>query len=397
MEDSLKNLSKLIFLLIIISFTPVYAAENISVLYFSNTAKNKDFDWLSKGLTDMLITDLSTVKELNVVERENLEKVIKEKEFSMTGITADDKALQVGKILNAGKLIYGSFIVTKGIIRIDAKTVNTTSGAVAGSVSVSGNPDTVLDLERELSAELLGVFKIQAPELSGQGSNLNAVRNYYTGLILFDNGDYSSALKLFKDAAVLDPSYLKPKKGIEDSYKFLKDFKKMRQQREMNALSEQISILKTRLSSKKFYSYANALANPKDFGFKDSDEVNALFQARPGTFAGDTPVEALWELQNLYRELGDLAEENFEDINFQKSCYREISNITALAKKQYPKDPFLPEVIYGELFTLQLFEEWDKLKQACELIMTQYPDFRMNWAVEDFYERTLKKLEGKKE
>jgi hypothetical protein len=164
----------------------------------------------------------------------------------------------------------------------------------------------------------------------------------------------------------------------------------------MNALSEQIGILRSRLSARKFYSFADAITNPKEFGFKDSTEVNAAFQARPRAFAGDTPVQALWELQNLYRELGDLAKENFDDVNFQKSCYQEISNITALAKKQYPRDPFLPEVIYGELFTLQLFEQWDKLKSACELLMTEYPDYRMNWAVEGFYERTLKKMEEKK-
>jgi hypothetical protein len=28
---------------------------------------------------------------------------------------------------------------------------------------------------------------------------------------------------------------------------------------------------------------------------------------------------------------------------------------------------------------------------ACEYLMTTYPDYRMMWAVEDFYERALEK------
>jgi TolB-like protein len=33
--------------------------ETVSVLYFENISKNRDYDWLSKGMADMLITDLA--------------------------------------------------------------------------------------------------------------------------------------------------------------------------------------------------------------------------------------------------------------------------------------------------------------------------------------------------
>jgi hypothetical protein len=49
-----------------------------SVLYFNNTTQEKKHAWLSKGLADMLITDLSQVPQIKVVEREELQKVLKE-------------------------------------------------------------------------------------------------------------------------------------------------------------------------------------------------------------------------------------------------------------------------------------------------------------------------------
>ena len=57
-----------IFFIISILFSDT---KTIAVSYFDNTSETIDYNPLSKGLADMLITDLSNVKSLKIVEREN--------------------------------------------------------------------------------------------------------------------------------------------------------------------------------------------------------------------------------------------------------------------------------------------------------------------------------------
>ena len=67
----MKKLLTIIFLFIL----KINGADVVSVLYFENTTDNEDYMWLSKGLADMLITDLTNVNEIEVVERESLQKI----------------------------------------------------------------------------------------------------------------------------------------------------------------------------------------------------------------------------------------------------------------------------------------------------------------------------------
>ena len=48
----------------------------VAVLYFDNNSPNREYDVLQKGLADMLVTDLSQVESLQVVEREKLQALV---------------------------------------------------------------------------------------------------------------------------------------------------------------------------------------------------------------------------------------------------------------------------------------------------------------------------------
>src|SRR5688572_24780539 len=56
------------------------AAERVTVavLYFDNNSADPQYDVLQKGLADMLVTDLSQVESLQVVEREKLQQLVDE-------------------------------------------------------------------------------------------------------------------------------------------------------------------------------------------------------------------------------------------------------------------------------------------------------------------------------
>jgi len=374
---------------------PAPAPPRLSVLYFTNTRGSAEHAWLSKGLADMLAGDLGATGAFVLVEREELERVLREQELSLSGLVDPAGAPKVGKLLGADLLLYGSFVTAGDELRVDARIVRAESGAAAALASVSGPPGEVLALERRLAGRLGEALGLAPGAVSTGPSSLDAARAYYRGVDLLDSGRYAEALEFFSQATRLDPLYLKPGRGIEEAYRFLKDFRKQRLRREMNALVEDIAALSARITAPVFYSFGDAVMNPGRFGFKDQAAVTEAYRAHPYRMSGETPVQAVWNLQNLLHELGRSGSENFGDENLAERCRDEVLRWSAAAEAAYPRDPFLPEVLYQKIFVHVDREDWQSLRALCERLMTEYPDYRMIWAVEDFYERALEELGGK--
>ncbi len=393
-------MKRVVFLLIFLVCIAGFAgAERIlSVLYFENTTNSKDFNWLSKGLADMLITDITGVPEVTVVERENIEKILKEQERSLNDLYDESSAVAIGKLLNANELIYGSFIIHENSIRIDAKLVEVGTAKIIKTVDVSGVLEKLFTLQKELAIEFLKALGLEIPTLIMQvdTTSLDAAEAYYTGIQLLDEGAFSEAAEKFKEASNIDPYYLKPKKSLEDAYQFLKDFKRMRYQRELYKLYERVAEIKRRLAAEDWMTYAEFLTDCYNKGLSNQ-ECHELAEKTPTYFSCDTRAHCTWELQNTLMEIADDSEEYFGDIEIEACMYNEIIYIAQQARTQFKDDPFLPEILYNELFSLKYFKKWQELMKACEYLMVTYPDYRMMWAVENFYETALEELSEEEE
>ena len=70
-------------LLLLLIFSIALAdTKTLAISYFDNTSGAKEYDPLSKGFADILITDLSNVNSLKIVEREKLESLLIEIELA---------------------------------------------------------------------------------------------------------------------------------------------------------------------------------------------------------------------------------------------------------------------------------------------------------------------------
>jgi TolB-like protein len=371
--------------------------ETLSILYFDNITKDKEYDWLSKGITDMLISEITETGTVDVVERTNLKKVLDEQALSQTGLIDDKKALELGKLMSAAKLIYGSYIIQGNIVIINGKITDTVSGKIISTFSVKGAVESILSLQSELTLKAKKALGLKDSEIlqTKPEYSFEAVKKYYQGLDLLDKGAVEDARRKFNEASKIDPYYIKPYQGIEESYKFLKNFIKMRQQREIAALYENINKIHNRLKEKPWRTFADIALDPryerlrKNNNAQYEKEIYAYYQ-------GDTPAVCTWNLQNNIFQLANLYEEYFDEKAKAVDLNKEIISITEKSRKIFIKDPFLPEILYSAVRANSYLEEWAELKQRCEELMSNYPDYRMMWAIEDFYKRSLEELSKKK-
>ncbi|MEK6793648.1 MAG: CsgG/HfaB family protein [Spirochaetota bacterium] len=248
------------------------ARETLSVLYFDNTAKNNSYNWLSKGIADMLITDLSGKISMDIVERQELQKVMKEQELSLTGAVDTAKAIAIGKLLAATRLLYGSYIIEGRTVRIDAKLTDSTTGKILRTFSVSGETSKVLVVQHELFLSITSVLVGKTVNVVVVDRPLTAVRLYYEGLDLLDRRLVTEARAKFIESSSIDPYYLKPQQGIEESYIFLKDFKRARFQRELIEAYDKVSRLDDRLRTSSWRTFASVSADSTFIALKARDK-----------------------------------------------------------------------------------------------------------------------------
>ncbi|NQT54626.1 MAG: hypothetical protein HQ551_00190 [Desulfobacteraceae bacterium] len=388
------TIKKILYVLILLLLPSLSSArEVVSILYFENTTKAEKHDWLHKGLSDMLITDISQVPQIKVVEREALEKILKEQALSQTGVIDENQAVQVGKLLNAKKLISGSYIVTGKKIRIDAKISDGETGIIAAGIGVTGKIDQIFELEKSLAQKILSKLSLKVPDgiKIRETSSINALRTYYEGVSLFDEGKIKKAKEKFLKAKQLDPLYLKPQKGLEAYYQYLKDFKKFRQQREIHKLYQFADQLKIRLETPQWKTYADLIMQA-NLATMSPGEVEQFNKKNSAYMQCNTPVQCTWRLMLTFEQIGQKSSEYFNDIDLQKKLAMENLRIAEKARKVFKGDPFLGEILYQQIMDLRFLKEFEKVKIYAEEFMLTYPDYRLIEFVEDTYQKALKAL-----
>jgi|TARA_B100001971_G_scaffold71090_1_gene65570 TolB-like protein len=200
--------------------TDITDQKTIAILYFDNSSGNAQLDALKKGLADMLISDLSNLKMLRVVEREKLEEVMAELKLS-SGREFDPATRQkLGKLLGAETILLGSYFDMMGQFRMDARIVKTETGEILKSEGVSGVTADFMKLEKQLvwkiarGLDVRFTEKEEATIMASESVSYEATLIYADGLELYDNGDKPGALEKFKEAVALAPDFNRAKQMI---------------------------------------------------------------------------------------------------------------------------------------------------------------------------------------
>ncbi|MFA6541941.1 MAG: tetratricopeptide repeat protein [Bacteroidota bacterium] len=193
-------------------------SNTVAILYFENKGKKTEYDPLQKGLAEMIITDLSKVKALKIVERIRLQKLIEEMNLGETDLVDPKTAPRLGKLLGAYRLIKGSFFeLQQDKVNIDAFVARTKTGALDVTTNISGKMENFFRLEKDLVFNILDEMKIKISDNEREAileiptENFFAFLQYSRGLELEDQGLYAQASQAYSQAVQADPSFTQAK------------------------------------------------------------------------------------------------------------------------------------------------------------------------------------------
>lgn len=195
-----------------------YPENSVCVLYFISQSEDPKWRPLQKGLAEMLSTDLAVSPELTVVERLRLNMLMQELKMNPAGVSSEENAPRMGKLLGARTLIKGSYLITPELkMTLDAGIYQAVRPDFPMPASFDGVLAKLFQMEKQLVLQIFDYFGISLTEqqrekvLKTPTVNMEAFQLYCLGLDALDRNDYENAQTLFTGALRLDPSFTEAK------------------------------------------------------------------------------------------------------------------------------------------------------------------------------------------
>ncbi len=166
----------------------------VLVLYFANHTGDARFDPLGKGLADMLLTDLSGVAGIRLVERARLQELIGEIQAQQSSYFETDTAARFGRLAGARFAVTGALASAGEELRIDLRVVRVESGEIVLAEKVVGRPEAFFELEAELVRDVVvGLERTAVLQQASGRYDLDGAVALGAALDAVDRGDLEAA------------------------------------------------------------------------------------------------------------------------------------------------------------------------------------------------------------
>jgi len=175
---------------------------------------------LSRGLAQMLTSDLALLQRFRMVERMRLGALLDELALTQTQRVDPATAARVGRLMQAGRMVQGlAMIRNERDARLEASVVQG-SGEVTDPTRSDGAVRDLLQLEKDIVIGLAGRLGYTLSEaernaiLENGTRNLTAFLAYSRALDAEDRGDYRAAAQYYRQAVRADPNFAQAREGL---------------------------------------------------------------------------------------------------------------------------------------------------------------------------------------
>ncbi len=174
---------------------------------------------LGFAMSDLLITDLSRSRQLQLVERARLGEILQELDLAGAGRVDSLSAPRVGQLIQARRLILGSVdTLPNGEFRLSVRIANVETGVLEQALDARSSASELLAAEKVIAYRLfdaLGVTLTPAERAAVDdlrpAASLAALVAYGEGVRAELQGDRKRAFSAYSSAALLAPSFSLPK------------------------------------------------------------------------------------------------------------------------------------------------------------------------------------------
>lgn len=179
--------------------------KTVAVVDFDNHSGVERYDQLGKGLATMMISDLSAVDQIQLVEREHLQDIMDELFIQQGEYFDPATAGKLGRMVGANYLVVGAITAVEPNLRIDTRVLNVETGEIVTAAAAQGKEEKFFVLQKRLSDQLIENLEVelspqQAAKLQKKqdANRINEVRTaikFSQAIDDLDNEDYVAAFQ----------------------------------------------------------------------------------------------------------------------------------------------------------------------------------------------------------
>lgn len=179
----------------------------VAVIPLTNASDDQRLTPIAEAIADMLIVQLSRVDSLVLVERTEIERVLREQ--ALTKLTKDDQPLRLGKAVGAQFVLSGSVLEVDGELLITEHLIDIASTRVMKSHTVRTRPDRLDRAVARLSGDLTRDLDLELPELTDEQIDKTPEANllFMRGLGLHFARMPDQAIVCFLMTLAIDPQH----------------------------------------------------------------------------------------------------------------------------------------------------------------------------------------------
>jgi len=112
---------------------------DMAVLNFGVNSNDSDMNFLSAGISDIIVSALGEKPNIGLVEREKLNKIVEELSLTNSGLVSDQQQIKIGQLSGAEFVITGSITFIQSAFMINSKVLEVKTGRIVSTQSVKGN------------------------------------------------------------------------------------------------------------------------------------------------------------------------------------------------------------------------------------------------------------------
>ncbi len=197
--------------------------ESVAVLPFTNDSADPDAEYLSDGITETLINNLSQIWNLRVVARSTV--------FRYKGKEADPQ--KAGSDLHVRAVVSGRLLQRGSTLIVRAELMDVATGAQLWGGQYNRQAEDVFLLQGDLSREISEKLQLQLTGDQKQRltkrytEDAEAYRLYLKGRYHWNKRSadgFQKAVEYFRQALDKDPAYSLAYAGLADTYAYLPFF-----------------------------------------------------------------------------------------------------------------------------------------------------------------------------
>jgi uncharacterized protein (TIGR02145 family) len=228
----------LIYLSVFLCLGSMAQVKRVAILDFDNISGISKYDGLGKAMSSMLISDIEanvSPKRLQLVERAQIQKILKEQKFQVSGNVDKNTSVKVGKILGVSYLLIGDVYVLNDDLVVNARLTDAETGDILFSKKQEGKSLGWLKLKTEIAKQLASQFSLPFtdPLIPDQQFAIATLTTFGNAVAATDNGDLKKAEELSTTVKDFSPDF----KYVEDLSKEIESLKSKVKEIESEVLS----------------------------------------------------------------------------------------------------------------------------------------------------------------